>query len=168
MASQSTSRELAEATRASAPVVDWARATLVAIVALSAIGAAIAGYLTYTHYDHDALVCSVGDCGTVQQSEYATIGPVPIALLGLGMFVAVGTIALARFLERGPLSFAPATIVSWALLFAGILYYAYLTWTEVTIIEAICQWCVASSIVALILLAAESVLLWRFVIDSDA
>ena len=27
------------------------------------------------------IVCGVGDCGTVQASEYATIGPIPVSAL---------------------------------------------------------------------------------------
>ena len=53
---------------------------------LSLIGIVLAGYLTYAHVNTNALVCGLGDCQSVQASEFATIGPVPVALLGLGMY----------------------------------------------------------------------------------
>jgi uncharacterized membrane protein len=136
-----------------------ARNVSLAVLAFSLIGFGIAAYLTYSHYDSSALVCSVGDCGSVQKSEYAKIGPIPIAMLGMGMFIAVGATAIARLIGRGPLSFDTLTIASWAMTFAGILYFAYLTYLEIWVIEAVCQWCVASSIFTLLILIAESVLI---------
>ena len=60
----------------------------VALVALA--GAAVAGYLTYVHYQPDALICtSGGGCETVQESSYAEIVGIPVALLGLVAFLAV-------------------------------------------------------------------------------
>ena len=60
----------------------------VALVALA--GAAVAGYLTYVHYQPDALICtSGGGCETVQDSSYAELVGIPVALLGLLAFLAV-------------------------------------------------------------------------------
>lgn len=56
-------------------------------IAVAAIGMAVTAYLTWTHFDVDTLVCGVGDCHTVQASEFATIGPVPIVLRGFAMYV---------------------------------------------------------------------------------
>ena len=39
---------------------------------------------------------------------------------------------------------------------AGFGFYIYLTWLELFVIEAICQWCVASSLVTVGLLITES------------
>lgn len=130
-------------------------------------GLSIAAYLTYTHYNHNALVCSVGDCGTVQTSDYATIGPVPIAILGLLMYLFVGALALARMRGSRLISHDRATIASWTVTFAGLLYALYLTYVEIWVIDAICQWCVASAIVTTIIFAVESVLLWRVLGDTS-
>lgn len=138
---------------------------LYAIVALSLAGFALAGYLTYTHYNSAALVCSIGGCETVQSSSYSTIGPIPIAMLGMGMFAALLALALLRL--RGPaiVSAEHASIAAWAMLLTGILYYGYLTYVELFVLNAICQWCVASSLVALALFGLESIYLWRVVMD---
>ena len=132
------------------------------------LGIGIAGYLTYTHYNGDALVCSLGDCGTVQQSDYATIGPIPIAILGMSMYGAIAALSLLRRQKLSRRSLERATIASWTITLTGLLYAAYLTYVELWVIDAICQWCVASAIVTLIVFTLESALLWRALAGDDA
>ena len=67
---------------AHAGVSDRALRVAVGVVALA--GLAVASYLTYVHYRPDALVCTGGGgCETVQESDYATLVGVPVALLGV-------------------------------------------------------------------------------------
>ena len=134
---------------------------LLANVLLGVIGMCLAGYLTYVHYNEDALVCTVGGCETVQQSDYSTMFGVPIAIFGFLMFLTVTLLAVARMTDRGPLPSDMATMAAWTLLLTSLLYYAYLTYVEIWELEAVCQWCVMSSIVALLMFAIESVLLTR-------
>jgi uncharacterized membrane protein len=119
----------------------------------------------YTHYDTDALVCTVGDCGTVQSSDYATIGPIPIAIPGLGMYLTLALLAVSRLGGLKAVSLSTVTIAAWTIILAAVLYAAYLTYVEIWVIDAICQWCVASAIVSVVILALESLILWRVVID---
>ena len=59
-----------------------------AVVALA--GLAIAGYLTVVHYAGGAPVCAIAHgCETVQQSRYAELAGVPVALLGLLGYAAI-------------------------------------------------------------------------------
>lgn len=132
-----------------------------AIVGLSILGIIVAAYLTYSHFDESALMCAVGDCGTVQKSKYATLGPIPIAILGLAMYVALGLSALGRMRGKLPVTFEVATMASWGIALAGVAYALYLTYLEIWVIKAICQWCVASAIITTLILAIESVLLWH-------
>jgi uncharacterized membrane protein len=55
-------------------------------MSLSFVGVVLASYLTWVHFDTGSLVCGLGDCHTVQASEFATIGPIPVAVLGLAMY----------------------------------------------------------------------------------
>jgi len=135
----------------------WRAASMV----LAGAGVGVAGYLTYTHYNIGALVCSVGDCHAVQTSQYATIGPVPIAILGLGMYVAVIALGVLRWRRADWLS--TATMGAFALALAGTVYFAYLTYLEVAVIHAICQWCVTSAILTLGILVVEGVGTFRIV-----
>src|SRR5688572_9052137 len=94
--------------------------TLVLVLAL--IGLVIACYLTYVHYNHDALICTTGGCETVQQSDYATITGIPVALFGVGMFLTLIVLALLRLMDRAFISFEHATIAAWVLVAAGVMY----------------------------------------------
>ena len=58
--------------------------------AVALAGVVVAGYLTWVHFDKAALVCVAGGgCETVQQSSYAEISGVPVALLGLVSYTVV-------------------------------------------------------------------------------
>jgi uncharacterized membrane protein len=116
----------------------------VAVLALSALGLAIAGYLTYVHYADIESVCSiVHGCHKVQTSEWAELAGVPVALLGL---VGYAGILASAFVpgEAGLLAGAGLSLV-------GFGFSAYLTYREIWSIEAICIWCVASAIVLTLL-----------------
>jgi uncharacterized membrane protein len=144
------------------PAYHWrANPLLLGVMLFGIIGMAVAGYLTYVHYNEDALVCTVGGCETVQQSQYSTMFGVPIAIFGLLMFLTVTLLAVVRLTDRGPIPSDVATIISWTLLLTSLLYYAYLTYIEIWELEAICQWCVISSIAALIMFILESIQLKR-------
>lgn len=135
---------------------------------LAIAGAGIAGYLTFTHFQEGLLVCNaLGGCHTVQESQYATIGPVPIAALGLGMFVVLAGLALSRILRWAIVSDENALFASWAILLTGLLYFGYLTYVELFVLDAICQWCVASAIVAIAIFVTESVALRRYFLSDE-
>jgi uncharacterized membrane protein len=125
---------------------------------ISGLGILLAAYLTWVHYNTGSLVCGLGDCHTVQASEYATIGPIPVALLGLGMY-AIVCLANAFGLAR-PARAMSLAVVAFGVLLAGTLYAVYLTWLEVAVIRAICQWCVASAILSVALLIVQSAIVW--------
>lgn len=122
-------------------------------LAFAVAGIGVAGYLTLAHYRQQILVCGIGDCYTVQNSPYAEIAGVPIALLGLSMYVALAVVGLVRW--RQPTWQGPLTVGAFAVAFAGTVYAAYLTYLELWVIQAICQWCVVSAGLTLGLLIAE-------------
>jgi uncharacterized membrane protein len=126
--------------------------------ALVSLGFALAGlavsvYLMYTHFNAGALVCGVGDCQTVQGSEFATIAGIPVSLLGLGLFASLVVAGLIR--ARAPQRSEVLTVGAFGLALAGVLYSVYLTYLEVAVISAICQWCVVSAIATLGVCLAE-------------
>ena len=140
---------------------------LYAVLVLAVVGLAISGYLTYAHFNEAALACSVGGCETVQSSRYSTIGPVPIAMLGMAMFSSMLVLAGMRLKRVQVVSAETASIVAWGMLLAGILYYLYLTYVELFVLNAICQWCVLSSIAAAAIFVLESIYLYRTVMDEE-
>lgn len=128
------------------------RPTLVAAL-LCLAGLAVAGYLTYVHYAEIEPACTAGGCERVQASRYAELAGVPVALIGVIGYAAIG----ASLLLRGELGRA----VGAALALAGFGFSAYLTYLELAVIEAICQWCVASAALMTALAAVAVVRLLR-------
>ena len=108
---------------------------------LALAGIAIASYLTWVHYADTQAVCvgGGGGCERVQTSEYAEVAGVPVAVIGLIGYVAM-LAAIATPGESAMLAAALGGLV-------GFGFSAYLTYLELFVIDAICQWCVASAVV---------------------
>ena len=112
------------------------------------VGLAIAAYLTVVHYAGGTPVCALSHgCAVVQQSRYAELGGVPVALLGL-----LGYAAVLATLVRDD---EAARTASAFLALVGFGFSAWLTWVEIAELHAVCTWCVASA-VCMTLLAALS------------
>ena len=125
----------------------------VLLAALAIVGLLISAYLSWVHYMGVAPVCvgGSGGCQSVQTSSYATIFGVPVAVIGL---VGYSALLLSAWL-RGEVGIYLGFLVS----LVGTLFSAYLTYLEVFVIHAICEWCVASAalMVAALLCAAYGV-----------
>jgi uncharacterized membrane protein len=128
-------------------------------LALTVAGIALAGYLTIVHYRANLLVCGISSCHTVQASKYAVFLGIPVALLGLAMYVALAGLALLRL--RRPARADQATYAVFLLAFAGLLFSGYLTAIELWVINAICQWCVVSAILVTVIAVIEGWRVWR-------
>lgn len=131
---------------------------MLGIPALCLIGIFVAGYLAYVETSQTTAVCGpVGDCNTVQQSEYARLfGIFPIGVLGLAGY---GLIAIAWFASRyvnGGLGDL-AAISMFLLTASGTLLSLYLTFLEPFVIGATCVWCLTSAalMTMLMLLSVE-------------
>jgi uncharacterized membrane protein len=117
--------------------------------AVAVPGIAITIYLLYVRQTGGTLVCSTGGCETVQDSSYAVVLGIPVAALGLVGFLGLLAMALARgdWARLGQ-----ATLALTAFFFS-----AYLLYIQLVVIDAVCQWCLATdalttAIVALALL----------------
>ena len=116
------------------------RSTRFLLAVLSILGLLMSAYLTWVHLAGIAPICLAGSggCEAVQTSRYAEILGVPVAVLGIVGYARLLFSALLRG-ERGVLLGLFVALVS-------VLFSAYLTWLELFVIHAICQWCVASAI----------------------
>ncbi len=120
-----------------------------AAVAVALAGLGIATYLTVVHYSGGEPVCAIAHgCATVQQSDYAALAGVPVAVLGLVGYLGV-LAALARDGEAGRTAAAFLSL-------AGLGFSAWLTYVEVGVLDAVCIWCVGSA-VCMALLSAITV-----------
>ena len=112
-----------------------------AAAALGLAGLAIAIYLTVVHYDHSSPVCvgGGGGCEKVQSSDYAELAGVPVAVLGTIGYALI----LASLLVPGDAGRFAGALLG----LVGVGFSIYLTYLELFVIDAICQWCVASAVV---------------------
>lgn len=127
----------------------------VAALLTAVLGVGVAGYLTYVHYAGLQPFCAGGShgCERVQSSSYASLGGIPVAVLGLACYLAIAAALVAP--GEG------ARLAAAALAVSGFGFSAYLTYLELFVIDAICQWCVVSAVL-LTVLAALAV--WRLLL----
>lgn len=91
------------------------------------------------------VICGIGDCATVQTSEYAWVGPIPVSAIGLAGYVALLAVALAG-VQPGRRSSRFVALLLLGGSAAGVAFSAWLTYIEAAVLEAWCQWCVVSAI----------------------
>ena len=130
-------------------------AILAAIVSLA--GVADAAYLTIHHYTAEPVPCSIIEgCEQVLTSPFATIGDVPLAILGLlAYFTAFSLALLTIFGNR----------MMWRLFGAQVIimagFSAWLVYVQAALIGAFCQFCLLSALITTILLIIFVVSLFK-------
>jgi len=125
----------------------------IAVPVLSLVGIAVAAYLTYIEVGEVTAVCGpVGDCNTVNQSEYANLfGVIPVGALGLAGYVAVIVTWFAGRYASEPLA-NWSTVALFAGAAFGTLFSVYLTFLEPFVIGATCAWCLTSAVIITVLM----------------
>jgi uncharacterized membrane protein len=119
-----------------------------AVLALA--GIAVATYIAIAESGGGAPKCLAGGsgCETVADSKYADLAGVNVAVIGIVGYVLV----LVAAIVPGDLGrfggFLTALI--------GFGFSLYLTYLELFVIDAICQWCVASAILMALSLAVAA------------
>jgi len=116
------------------------------VLALMALaGIAVSWLALRVHYSTETQPCSINekwDCGIVNHSPYAMIGPVPVAAVGIAGYVVIAALSLAR---RQRLLVGAAVI--------GLAFSLYLTHIEKSVLMVWCLYCVISlGIISLITL----------------
>ena len=92
------------------------------------------------------LNCSVGSCETVNTSKWATFLGFPVAAWGVGFYLGMFALSVLGVQQR----YAASRNMSQALLLfsgTGVLFSAWLTYLELFVIHAVCQWCVVSAVI---------------------
>lgn len=91
------------------------------------------------------LSCSIGSCETVNLSRWALFLGAPVAAWGVGFYVVMFILALASLQDRYSDSTGIAKIIAGAS-GIGFVFTVWLTYLELFVIHAICQWCVISAL----------------------
>jgi uncharacterized membrane protein/thiol-disulfide isomerase/thioredoxin len=128
-----------------------------AVPILCLVGLVVAGYLAYVETAHVTAVCGpVGDCNTVQQSEYAILfGVLPVGLIGLVGYVAILAVWLVAEFALGRLK-AQAWLAIFGMSMFGTLFSIFLTFLEPFVLGATCAWCLSSAVLITMLLWLSS------------
>ena len=121
------------------------RALRAVVLALSLVGATVAGYILAARLGGSELYCSTGGCETVQSSKYAEVFGIPVAALGLGAYVVVAGSLLAG---------AAGRVLAAAVAVAGVVFSAYLLVVQLAVIEAVCSWCLLNDLIATLVAGA--------------
>ncbi len=124
---------------------------------LATFGIGVATYIAIADSGGGSPVCVGGShgCQTVADSSYSHLLGVNVAVFGIGGYV----LLLAAALLRGDV----ARMGGFAVSLLGFGYSVYLTYLELFVIDAVCQWCVASAIVMTLLFAVNMVRMVRYV-----
>lgn len=127
--------------------------------ALAVAGLIVAGLLWYWHAQNAAVPCTNAGCDQVAQHPTSRVFGIPVAAYGTLFYLSFALLCAIR----------PSVPAEHQRLFAhllllwgtvGFLVSVYLTYLELFVIHAICQWCMASAIIATALFVL-SVLAWR-------
>ncbi|MFS8582110.1 MAG: vitamin K epoxide reductase family protein [Limnochordales bacterium] len=111
------------------------------LAGLSLGGAGLSAYLWQAKVGGTELICGpLGDCVTVNASVFSEVMGVPVALLGMLMYLALAGVLLVvwRRPDSGLANYG------FALALAGTLFSLYLTGLEAFVIGAYCVWCLTS------------------------
>jgi uncharacterized membrane protein len=128
------------------------RALRAGVGALALAGGVVAGYLTYHRLGGGTITCTTGGCETVQESSYATVAGVPVPILGLlGYALLFGTAWSRTDLARA---------AGAALALGAFVFSAYLFYVQLELIEAVCDWCLASDLIVAALVPLTLLRLW--------
>lgn len=107
------------------------------LIALLALAGLYVSYLALrVHYSNDTQPCSINekwDCGIVNHSPYAMVGPVPVAAIGMAGYVLLAVLSLAG---RRRLVLGAAVL--------GLAFSLYLTHIEKHVLMVWCLYCVIS------------------------
>jgi uncharacterized membrane protein len=119
-----------------------------AVLALAGIGVAI--YITIAEFGGGAPKCLAGGhgCETVAHSHYSHLAGINVAAIGIFGYALILIAALVPG-DAGRFGGFLAALI-------GFGFSAYLTYLELFVIDAICQWCVASAILMALSLAVAA------------
>jgi uncharacterized membrane protein len=136
-------------------------------IVLAALGLLDSVYLVWVKYTGAYVLCGpIGNCESVNSSQYSEIFGIPIALLGAGAYAVMMVLLLVEHLGQVWAEFGPMIVFGMSLI--GFLYSIYLTYIEIAILKAICPYCVISAIILFVLLILSGIRLSISLGEPDA
>jgi len=132
------------------------------LLILAVLGIVVSSLALREHYrEYGDSPCSINerwDCGVVNHSPYAMLGPIPVAAVGILGYVLMGVLSFQRWYR---LLLVPT--------FAGLAFSLYLANIEAHVLGVWCVYCVISlGIISLISLFNLSAVVAQFVRNAKA
>ena len=139
----------------------------IASLILAVLGLLDSIYLTWVKFSGKYALCGpIGNCESVNTSQYSEVFGIPVAILGAGAYLVV--IISLSLESRGSFWAEYSPIIVFGISLIGVLYSIYLTYIEVAVLKAICPYCVISAIILVILLVLSSIRLRQSLGEPDA
>jgi protein-disulfide isomerase/uncharacterized membrane protein len=132
---------------------------------LCLIGAGLAAYLTAIHYrlwlgnlglGEACREVGGGDCNAVVASRFGELAGLPVAVWGLGYYLAAGALSVGSLALRDE-DTPPLDRALWWLTVAALAFDAYLGWAMTAKLGRLCPLCLATYAVNLAILALAAV-----------
>ena len=134
---------------------------------LAVLGLLDSIYLVWVKFSGRYALCGpIGNCESVNTSQYSEVFGIPIALLGAGAYLIMIILLMLESLgsiwkEYGPL-------IVFGLNLIGVLYSIYLTYIEIAVLKAICPYCVISAVILVVILVLSAIRLSFSLREPDA
>ncbi len=127
--------------------------------ALAVAGMVVAGLLWYWHAQNADIPCTNAGCDRVAQHPTSRLFGIPVAAYGFLFYLSFAVLLAMRpsVPDSAQRLFAHLVLL-WGT--TGFVVSVYLTYLELFVIHAICQWCVVSAVIATALFVL-SMLAWR-------
>jgi len=110
---------------------------------LALLGFLVSGYLALFEMGvSQEIFCPIGACEEVNASPYIYMLGVPLAVLGVVVYLLILALNLVRLRWGGE----EITLLLFLFSLFGVAFSAYLTYLELFVLKAICSWCVVSAI----------------------
>jgi len=155
------------------------------LISLAIIGISDAGYISWYESQQIIPPCGTGfDCGTVLNSPWAHIGPIPLAYLGMFFYLTVLVLSTLHFLDldSGQISksiqkalpkWFPVRSITvfdflWPLTLLGFLFSLYLVSIMAFVIGEWCKFCLVSAGTSSTLFLVSTIYLLKFYGKSSA
>lgn len=117
-----------------------------ASIIIGLIGLAAAIYTTILKIPgYEKMCIGNGGCEVVNNSPYAEIYGIPVAVIGIGGYLSILAVLILE--KKGGKFFKKnAIMLNFGLILIGFLFTLYLIYLELFVIKAICPFCVTSQV----------------------
>lgn len=132
-------------------------------------GLFVSGYLSYLKIADAPSVCVKGgafNCDLVLNSKYSELGGIPIAWLGLAIYLMLAFILVAE--DRHSLLRQYGQLAAFGVALFAWLFSMWLVYVQFALLAALCPWCLSHEINFTILFGLICLRLYRQLSDEEA